>query len=48
MTQKVMEDTGLAMRQRPKLELVSYTRYGRPFLSFCDDVEVIIRGSKTG
>lgn len=32
MTKEVMEDAGLAMRQGPKLELVSHTGHSRPFL----------------
>ncbi len=47
MTQKVMEDAGLAIRRGPKLELISYIRHNRPFLDLCEDVEVAIGGLKT-
>lgn len=47
MTREIMEDTGLAMRQGPKLELVSHTGHSRPFLGLCEDVEVAIGGLKT-
>ena len=47
MTQKVMEDAGLAMRRDPKLELVSYTGHSRSYLGFCKDIEVAIGGLKT-
>ena len=47
MTREVMEDAGLAMRQGPKLELVSHTGHSRPFLGLCEDVEVAIGGLKT-
>lgn len=47
MTIEVMEDAGLAMRQGPKLELVSHTGHSWPFLGLCEDVEVVISGLKT-
>ncbi|MCJ1348653.1 hypothetical protein MMC31_006886, partial [Peltigera leucophlebia] len=47
MTKEVMKDAGLAMRQRPKLELVLHMGHSRPFLGLCKDVEVAIGGLKT-
>ena len=47
MTRKVMKDANLAMKQGPKLKLVSYTSHNRPFLDLCKDVEVAIEGLKT-
>ena len=47
MTREIMEDAGLAMRQGPRLELVSHTGHSRPFLGLCEDVEVTIGGLKT-
>lgn len=47
MTKEVMEDSGFAMREGPKLELVSHTGQSRPFLGLCEDVEVAIGGLKT-
>ncbi len=47
MTREVMEDTGLAIRRSPKLELVSHTGHSRFFLGLCKDVEVRIEGLKT-
>lgn len=35
------------MRQEPKLELVSHTKYSQSFLSLCEDVEIAIEGPKT-
>lgn len=46
MTREVMEEVGLAMRRRPKLELVSHAGNSRPFLGLFEDVEVVIRGPK--
>ena len=47
MTRKLMEDANLAMRQGLKLELVSHTDHSWPFLSLCEDVEVVIGELKT-
>ena len=47
MIREVMADVGLAMRQGPKLELVSHTGHSWPFLGLCEDVEVAIGGLKT-
>lgn len=47
MTREVIENAGLAMRNSPKLELVSHTGHSCFFLCFCEDIEVIIRGLKT-
>ena len=47
MTRKVIEDTGLAMRRGPKLELVSYTSHSRSFFGLSADIEVAIGGLKT-
>ena len=44
---EVIEDAGLAMRHRPKLELVFHTSYSRPVLGLCEDVELAIEGLKT-
>ena len=46
MTWEVMKDVGLAMRQRPKLELVFHIGYSRLFLSLCKNVGVTIGGLK--
>ena len=46
MTRELMEDANLAMRQEPKLELVSHTGHSRPF-DLWEDVEVAIGGLKT-
>ena len=46
MTREVMEDVGLTMKQRPKLELVLYTGHSRPSLGLCEDVELAIGGLK--
>ena len=40
MTRKLIEDINLAIRQKTKLELVSYIRHSRLFLGLCEDVEV--------
>ncbi len=42
MTSELMEDTNLAIRQGPKLELVSHMSYSRFFLALCENVEVAI------
>ena len=42
-----MEDANLAIRQRPKLELVSHTGHSQIFLGFCENVEVSIGRLKT-
>lgn len=42
-----MEDTNLVMRCGLKFELVSHISHNHPFLSFCEDVEVVIGGQKT-
>ena len=47
MTKEVMEDAGLAMRQGPRLELVSHTGHSWPFLGLCEDVEVAVGSWKT-
>lgn len=47
MTREVMEDAGLAMRQGPKLVLISHIGHSRPFLGLCGDVEVAIGDLKT-
>lgn len=46
-TRKVMKDTELAMRQKPKLELILHTKYSLPFLNLCEDIKVAISGLKT-
>lgn len=47
MTREVMENAGLAMREGPRLELVSHTGYSRPSLGLFEDVEIAIGGLKT-
>ena len=47
MTRQIIEDAGLAMRQKPKLELVLHTNYNQFFLGLCEDIEVTIGGLKT-
>lgn len=47
MTRKIIEDLKLAIRQRSKLKLVLYTGYCRPFLDFCENIEIVIGGLKT-
>ena len=47
MTKELMEDTNLAMRQGPKLELVSHIDHSGHFLGLCEDMEVAIGGLKT-
>lgn len=42
-----MENIRLTMQRGPKLELISYTNYSRPFLILCKDIEVVIGGFKT-
>lgn len=34
------------MQRSPKLELISYTDYNRPFLDPCKDVEIVIKRLK--
>lgn len=46
MTREVMEDTKLAMKQGPKLELVLHTGHSRPFLGLYEDVGLTIGGLK--
>ena len=46
-TRELMEDANLAMRQGPKLELVSHTGHSRSFLGVYEDFEVAIGGLKT-
>ncbi len=47
MTRELMEETNLAMKKGPKLELVSHLGHSRTFLGLCEDVEVAIGGLKT-
>ena len=47
MIREIMEDTELAKRQGPKLELVSHTGHSQSFLGLCEDVEIEIGGLKT-
>ncbi len=47
MIRKLMGNANLAIRRRPKLELVSHTGHSRLFLGLCEDVEVAIGGLKT-
>lgn len=47
MTKKLIKDVHLAIRQGPKLELVSHIGYSWLFLNFCEDVEVSIGRLKT-
>ncbi len=47
MTRELMEDANLAIRQGPKLELVSHTGNSQHFLGLCEDVEVVIGGLMT-
>lgn len=44
MPKKLIEDVNLAMRQGPKLELVSHTSHSWSFFSLCEDIEVVIWG----
>lgn len=44
---KLMENINLAIKQGLKLELVLHIDHSRFFLSFCEDIEVIIEGLKT-
>lgn len=46
-TSKFMENFQLAMRQRPKLELLLYTERSKSFLNLSKDVEIAISGLKT-
>lgn len=46
MNKEVIEDISLAVRQGPKLELISHTVHSYPFHSLCKDVEVVIEGLK--
>lgn len=43
---ELMEDTNLAMRQRPKLKLISYKGHSWLFLGLCKDIEIAIRRLK--
>lgn len=45
-TRKLIEDINLAMREDPKLELVFYNNYSHFFLSFYEDVEIVIKRFK--
>lgn len=47
MTRDLIEDGNLAMRQGPKLELISYMGHSQIFLGLWKDVEVAIGGLKT-
>ena len=44
---KLMKEANLAMRKRPKLELVSHTGQSQLFLRFCEYVEIAIGRLKT-
>lgn len=46
MIKKVIKNAVLAMKQRPKLELVLHTSYNRLFQSLCKDVSITINGLK--
>lgn len=46
-TKVLMEDTNLAIRQKPKLELVSYKSHSRFFPSLYEDIEIAIEEFKT-
>lgn len=47
MTKKVINNTGLAIKERLKLELVLYTKHSQLFLDLCKDVKIAIGGLKT-
>ena len=42
-----MEYANLAIKRRPKLELISHTSHSRPFFDLCEDIQVAIGGLKT-
>lgn len=46
-TQKYIEDMGLAMRRARKLDLMSHTDHSRSFFGLCSEIEVGIRGLRT-
>lgn len=47
MIEKAIEDTNLAMRQKLKLDLISYTSQSWSFLRLYKDMEIAIRKLKT-
>lgn len=47
MIRKLIKDVNLAIKQRPKLELVSHIGYSHPFFGLCKNMKVAIKRLKT-